>query len=94
MITRADNEVNHYCTNQHCPAIEREQLYHFVSKAAFNIDGLGPRIIDLLLDEGLIKTAADIFVVTKEQLEPLGGFAEKSSTQNHCSYQTCPRGFT
>ncbi len=78
-VTRADGEANQYCSNQHCAAIQRESLYHFVSKAAFNIDGLGPRSIDQLLDHGLITDAADLFVLTPEDLEPLEGFAQKSA---------------
>ena len=59
--------------------MQKESLYHFVSKNAFNIDGLGPKIIDQLIDKGLIKDAADMFDLTVGDLEPLERFAEKSA---------------
>lgn len=67
------------CTNRHCPALKQEALYHFVSKKAFDIDGLGPRIIDALLDQGLIQDAADLFLLTEGDLAPLERFGEKSA---------------
>lgn len=67
------------CTNKHCAARHREELYHFVSKAAFDIDGLGPRIVDLLLDKNLIEDGADLFTLTAGDLVGLPGFAEKAA---------------
>ncbi|HRY63292.1 MAG TPA: NAD-dependent DNA ligase LigA [Patescibacteria group bacterium] len=78
-VTRVGAEVAHRCTNKNCYAQQREKLYHFVSRTAFDIDGLGPKIIDQLLDSDLIKDAADIFTLTKDDLEPLERFAEKSA---------------
>lgn len=75
-VTRQEGEVAHYCHNLQCPARHREGLYHFVSKKGFEIEGLGPRIIDQLVDEGFVRTPADLFELTAEQLEPLEGFAE------------------
>ena len=60
--------------------MQQEQLYHFVSKNAFAIDGLGPKIIDQLIDEGLVEDAADIFALTKGDLEPLDRFADKAAS--------------
>ncbi len=60
-VLRREGEVAYHCSNKQCSAIQRENLYHFVSKKAFYIDGLGPKIIDALLDNGLIKDAADLF---------------------------------
>jgi len=54
-------------------------LGHFVSRAAFNIDGLGPKIIEHLIDKGLIRDAADIFQLKEGDLIPLERFAEKSA---------------
>ena len=51
---------DHRCSSRTCAAQHRESLYHFVSRGAFNIEGLGPKIIDKFLDEGLISDAADI----------------------------------
>ncbi|MFA6974143.1 MAG: NAD-dependent DNA ligase LigA [Parcubacteria group bacterium] len=69
----------HYCLNKSCFAIERENIIHFVSKKGFNIDGMGESIVERLLNEGLIANAAEIFELTKGDLEPLERFAEKSA---------------
>jgi DNA ligase (NAD+) len=78
-VKKPVGEVNFYCTNKNCFAVQKESLYHFVSKDAFNIDGLGPKIIDQLIEVGLIKDAADFFDLTTGDLEPLERFAEKSA---------------
>lgn len=70
--------VAHYCTNPKCFAVELEKLIHFVSRKGFNIDGLGEKIVEQLVSEGLVTNAADIFELTKGDLEPLERFAEKS----------------
>lgn len=67
------------CSNQNCGARNREHIYHFVSRPAFNIEGIGPKIIDRFLDEGLISNAADIFQLKKGDIEVLEGFGEKSA---------------
>ena len=54
-------------------------MYHFVSKNAFDIKGLGPKIIDRLLDEGLIQDPADLFALQEGDIKPLERFAEKSA---------------
>lgn len=68
-----------FCVNPSCYAQQLERVVHFVSKHAFDIDGLGYKIVEQLMNEGLIKTPADIFVLTKGDLEPLERFAEKSA---------------
>lgn len=78
-VVRPTGEVNYYCSNKNCFAIQREHIYHFVSKPAFNIEGLGPKIVDQLLDEGLIKDASQIFDLTEGDLLPLERFADKSA---------------
>jgi DNA ligase (NAD+) len=67
------------CSSKMCAAQHREQLYHFVSRAAFNIEGLGPKIIDKFLDEGLISDAADIFSLRAGDIAALERFGEKSA---------------
>ena len=79
-VIRPEGEVNYYCSNKNCFAIQKEHLYHFVSKPAFNIEGLGPKIIDQFIEAGLIKDASQIFDLTAGDLEPLERFAEKSAT--------------
>jgi DNA ligase (NAD+) len=67
------------CSSKACAAQHREQLYHFVSRGAFNIEGLGPKIIDTFLDEGLISDAADIFTLRQGDIAALERFGEKSA---------------
>lgn len=71
--------VAYKCSNKNCGARQREGLYHFVSGNAFNMEGLGPKIIDRFLDEGLINDAADIFTVQKGDIAALERFGEKSA---------------
>ncbi len=74
-----EKSVAYFCTNPRCYAQQRRQLSHFVSKKAFNIDGLGSSIIEQLMRENLVKTPADIFTLEKDDLLPLERFAEKSA---------------
>ncbi|MEK9180545.1 MAG: NAD-dependent DNA ligase LigA [Patescibacteria group bacterium] len=67
------------CSNKNCGARQKENLYHFVSRGAFNIEGMGPKIIDRFLDEGLISDAADIFTLEKGDIATLTHFGEKSA---------------
>ncbi len=78
-VLRPGGEVNYYCSNPKCFAVEQEKIVHFVSKAAFNIEGLGPKIIEQLISFSLISSPADLFKLTVSDLEPLERFAEKSS---------------
>ncbi len=68
-----------FCSSPTCYAQELERLRHFVGKKAFNIEGLGEKIIEQLVDEGLIKNAADLFTLQQGDVESLEGFAEKSA---------------
>ncbi len=71
--------VIYKCSNRACGARVRENLYHFVSRKAFNIDGLGGKIIDRFLDEGLISDAADIFSIKVGDIAGLERFGDKSA---------------
>ncbi len=62
-----------------CELVNRRRLYHFVSKAAFDMEGVGPKIIDELLNNNLISDAADLFGLEEGDLAPLERFAEKSA---------------
>ncbi|MEI8337738.1 MAG: NAD-dependent DNA ligase LigA [bacterium] len=68
-----------YCTNPNCSGKDRRKLYYFASKNAFDIEDLGPKVVDLLLDNAVITTAPDIFKIKKEDLITLPRFAEKSA---------------
>ena len=78
-VRQVQGEVAYKCINKNCPAIRREAIYHFVSKKALDIDGIGPKIIDQLMDAALINDAADLFTLKKEDLLNLERFAEKSA---------------
>ncbi len=67
-----------YCVNKKCPAKDRKKLYYFTSKKVFNIDGLGPKIIDALCDNGLVTIPADFFNLQKGDLLVLPRFGELS----------------
>ena len=66
------------CVNSKCPAQLSRNIAHFVSKNAMNIDGLGPQIIDQLLEAGLISDVADLYALTSDRLLPLERMGEKS----------------
>jgi DNA ligase (NAD+) len=67
------------CPNKNCPARFQEKLYHFIGKGAFDIKGVGPKLINRLLDEGLIQDAADLFDLKEGDIAPLERYGEKSS---------------
>jgi len=79
-IVRQEGESAYRCTNENCYAIKKEGLGHFVSKKAFDIDGLGDKLAIQLIDEGLIQDPADIFRLKKEDLLTLDLFQEKRAT--------------
>ena len=78
-LVKPEGEVIWRCPNPKCPARKREYFYHFVSRKAFDILGLGPKIIDRLLDEGLISDPADLFLLKEDDISHLERFAEKSA---------------
>lgn len=78
-VERQGEEVAIRCTNPHCPALGREGLIHFVSRDAMNIDGCGPSVINALLDAGLVRDAADLYSLRKEDLLKLERMGEKSA---------------
>ena len=78
-LIKPAREVIWRCPNQSCSARRQEFLAHFVSKKAFDIEGLGPKIIDQLMDENLISSAPDLFELKEGDLTPLERFAEKSA---------------
>lgn len=75
----AEEKAAAMCTNSACPAQLSRSIEHFASKDAMNIDGLGPQIVELLLREGLISDAADLYRLTEEQIAPLDRMGEKSA---------------
>ena len=78
-VERQGEEAAIRCTNPRCPALGREGLIHFVSRDAMNIDGCGPSVINALLDAGLVRDAADLYSLRKEDLLKLERMGEKSA---------------
>jgi len=78
-VIRVENEIAYKCLNKKCFAKELRKLYYFVSKKAFDIDGLGPKIIDLLVKNSLISSPADIFDLRVDDLHILPGLGDKSA---------------
>ncbi len=78
-LVKPTGEVAWRCPNEECFARQHRGLYHFVSKAGFDIEGLGREILDQLIAEGLIKKPQDIFRLKKDDLIGLERFGEKSA---------------
>ena len=76
---RPEGEAVRRCTSLACPAVQYEAIVHFASKAGMDIEGLGPAIVDKLLQKGLIKDAADIYYLKYEDIYGLENFKEKST---------------
>lgn len=77
-IERIPGEAAYRCVDKGSFEMVRRKLHYFTSKVAFDIDGLGPKIIDQLMESNIIQTPVDIFTITKGDLLPLERFAEKS----------------
>jgi len=86
-VVRPEGEAVTRCVNKNCYAANRRFLQHFVSKNAFDIEGLGPAIIDQLVKAELVDDPADFFDLTVDDLLPLERFAEKSATNIYNSIQ-------
>jgi DNA ligase (NAD+) len=67
-----------YCVNRDCPAQIFEGLNHFVSRGAMDISGLGPSTIQKMMDLGFVKSSADLYALTEDQVAELPGFKDKS----------------
>jgi len=78
-VVREEGEADWRCVNADCPAKLRETLLHFGSRGVMNIEGLGDAAVQQLLDRGLVKSVADLYSLTREQLIGLERFAEKSA---------------
>ena len=79
-VVRDDNDgAAIRCTNSSCPAQLSRSIEHFASKGAMNIEGLGPQIVNTLLDNGLIHDCADLYSITVEQVETIERMGKKSA---------------
>jgi DNA ligase (NAD+) len=79
-LVRREGEAQHYCPNdQVCPPQVKGRMEHFISRKAMNIDGLGAETIDLLYQKGLVRTVADLYDLTFDQVVNLDRMADKSA---------------
>jgi len=78
-IERVPGEAAYRCVSKDSGTLHRQRLYYFVSKTALNIDGVGPKIIDALLEHGLISTYVDLFTLEFGDVKDLPGFQEKAA---------------
>lgn len=78
-VKQIEGQVAYKCINLDCPAIKREAIYHFVSRKALDMAGIGPKIIDQLMNSVLINDSADLFKIKKWDLLNLERFAERSA---------------
>jgi len=78
-VVREEGEAVARCTNPLCVAKLKTGLQHFASRRAMDIDGLGPAIVEQLVDRGLVRDFADLYALTQEQLAALDRMAEKSA---------------
>jgi DNA ligase (NAD+) len=78
-IHHVEGEVAYRCVNAACPAKRKESILHYASRHALNIDGLGDKIVDQLVDKGLVKDVADLYSLKEDQVAALDRMAEKSA---------------
>jgi len=78
-VVKPEGEAIARCTNNSCPAQVKESLKHWGSKQAVNIDGLGDKVVDQLVDRGLVRDVADLYDLTAEQVADLERMGEKSA---------------
>jgi DNA ligase (NAD+) len=78
-VVRVEGEVDFRCVNADCPAKLRESLLHFGKRGVMNVEGLGEVVVQQLLDRNLVRSVADLYSLTMEQLTGLDRFAEKSA---------------
>jgi DNA ligase (NAD+) len=78
-VTSLEGEVALRCVNLDCPAVRLGALIHFASKSALDMDGLGPKVIEQLLEQNLVQSPPDLFDLTEQDLAPLERLAEKSA---------------
>jgi DNA ligase (NAD+) len=78
-IHHVEGEVAYRCVNAACPAKRKESILHYASRHAMNIDGLGDKIVDQLVDKGLVKDVADLYSLKEDDVAALDRMAEKSA---------------
>jgi DNA ligase (NAD+) len=79
LVVHEEGEAAHRCVNSRCPAQQYERIRHFVSKPAMDIEGLGEKLVAVLLEQALIADFPDIYKLTAEQLADMERMGEKSA---------------
>jgi len=79
-VMKPEDEAMHRCTNTACPSQSLEQIKHFVSRGAMDIDGVGEKLCQALFEAGLVKDIADLYYLTREQLLELERMADRSAS--------------
>jgi len=79
-VVREEGEAARRCINVNCPARLKESILHFASRHVMNIDGMGDALVDQLVDRGMVKSVADLYGLTVEQVVSLERMGEKSAT--------------
>src|SRR5215470_1956145 len=78
-IHHVEGEVAYRCVNAACPAKRKESLLHYAGRHAMDIDGLGEKIVDQLVDKAMVKDVADLYALKEEEVAELERMAEKSA---------------
>jgi DNA ligase (NAD+) len=78
-VIREEGEAAHRCLGMNCPAKLKESMKHFASKRAMDIEGLGDKLMEQLVDKGLVRDAADLYSLSKDDLASLERMADKSA---------------
>jgi DNA ligase (NAD+) len=78
-VVREEGEVTRRCVNLSCPARLKESIWHFVSRGGLDVDGLGGKLIEQLVDRGLVRRVSDIFALDAETLVSLDRMGERST---------------
>lgn len=79
-LVRREGEAQHYCPNEDaCPPQMKGKIEHFISRKAMNIDGLGAETVDMLYEKGLVRSIADLYDLTFDQVVQLDRMADKSA---------------
>ncbi|HET7703486.1 MAG TPA: NAD-dependent DNA ligase LigA, partial [Candidatus Limnocylindrales bacterium] len=90
-VVRDEGAVRHYCPNLACPARVSQEFQHFVGRGGMDIEGAGWKVLEQLLQTGLVKRRGDVYRLSVEDLEGLDRFARKSAENLHASIQKSRR---
>ena len=90
-VIKPEGEAVHRCTNTACPAQALEEIRHFTSKGAMDIDGVGEKLCQALFEKGLVKDSGDLYYLTRDKLLDMERMGEKSATRVLSSIEASKR---